>query len=194
MINRKRKKGYQESPEILKHRAKELSQPPESEDSRKPPAMRALLFNLGEKIFAIDTQFIKEILNPFSLKWVPFTPKFIAGVVNLRGNIITVFDLKAFQDTNDQQLGSEIIILKYEDLNCGFLVDSTTEIIAANDDEILDPISTDCCLSLFIGYTIKKENQLYQVIDLYKVLSSEEVTTLKKSKDADVDVTESSNV
>lgn len=192
MVKRKRRKGIEESPEVLKKRAEELASQPEYDSRKNQPAMLALLFTLGKQIFAIDAKSVKEILNPFALKWVPFTPNFIAGVVNLRGDIVTVFDIGAFQEKANQISNeeSEIIILKYEDILCGFLVDMAQEIIEVNEDELLPPLPTEQKLSNFFSSTIKREKHFYQVIDLKKLLQSEEVAALWRSSSQDKTATE----
>jgi purine-binding chemotaxis protein CheW len=184
LAKRKRRKGVEESSEVLKKRAEQLAQQPDYDSKKKPAALQALLFTLGEQILAIDAKCVKEILNPFVLKWVPFTPKFLAGVVNLRGDIVTVFDMGTLQGKESSEEESEIIVLKYEDMKCGLLVDKADEILAVNDGELLDPVPSDQKISDFVGGTIKKDKHLYQLIDLKKILESDEVAALRNSPNA----------
>jgi len=180
LVKRKRKRGEVESPEVLLKRAEELAQQAQDGNRKKMPALLVLLFNLGKETLAIDTKSVKEILNPYSLKWVPFTPRFIAGVVNLRGDIITVFDMASLLQKDNHNFGkeSEIIILKSDHFICGILVDSSEEIIEVNEEEILEPIPTDNRLTHFLSATIKKQNNLYQTIDINKILHWDDVKAL----------------
>ena len=185
---RRRKKGVEESLETLKKRAEELAQESEVDSRIISPTQQALLFNLGKQVFAIYANSVKEILNPFSLKWVPFTPHLIAGVVNLRGDIVTVFDLASLiqKDISDSDSESEIIFLKNEDITCGVLVDRALEIIEVNEEEILEPIFSDNKIIHFLSATIKKGNNLYQVISLKKILQCEDVKALWDSAKEEV--------
>lgn len=188
MSKRKRRKGVEESPEVLKKRAKELAEEHVFQIKERMPAIFALLFNIGKQTIAIDAKFVKEILNPFTIKWVPFTPSFIAGVVNLRGDIITVFDIAELFEIKHKDLNpeSEIIILKNTDITCGILVDFSLEIIRVNEEELLESIPSDKKLSSFVNATINKDNKLYQVIDLIKILHFNGVVALSRSLESNI--------
>ena len=95
-------------------------------------------FNLNNDSYCIALDYVKEVLKDTSITNVPGTPDFIEGIMNLRGDYITVINLKNFLD-----LGSTVnydkkpvIIVKYNELKLALLIDKINELFEFQDDGV----------------------------------------------------------
>lgn len=95
-------------------------------------------FRLDKELYAIDVMSVQEVLRYTEITPVPGAPNFVLGIINLRGNVVTIidtrsrFDLGPF-DINDN---SRIIIVEIEGQVLGLLVDSVAEVVYITDNEI----------------------------------------------------------
>jgi chemotaxis signal transduction protein/chemotaxis regulatin CheY-phosphate phosphatase CheZ len=89
---------------------------------------------LGEEEYAIDVLKIQEIIRTVEITSVPRTDSFVLGVMNLRGKVIPVIDLRVrfSLDKMDFDKETRIIVVKFETENIGFVVDEVTEVIRIN--------------------------------------------------------------
>ncbi len=89
---------------------------------------------LGEEEYAIDVLKIQEIIRTVEITSVPRTESFVLGVMNLRGKVIPVIDLRVrfSLDKMDFDKETRIIVVKFETENIGFVVDEVTEVIRIN--------------------------------------------------------------
>ena len=110
--------------QILHARAQALARPPE----RAPVAdarLEVLEFRLAQERYAVETPYVREV-NPLrDLTPLPCTPPFVLGIVNVRGRILPVFDLKKFFALSEQGLTDlhRIIVVRGDDLEFGLLAD-----------------------------------------------------------------------
>ncbi|MDK2791373.1 MAG: hypothetical protein PWQ25_236 [Deferribacteres bacterium] len=97
-------------------------------------------FKLGDEEYAIDVLKIQEIIRLIEITTVPRTDPYILGVINLRGKVIPVVDLRVrFElDRSDFDKKTRIIVVKFEKENIGFVVDEVTEVIRI-DKSIVEP-------------------------------------------------------
>jgi len=106
-------------------------------------AGKYLTFMLGEEEFGIDISFVTEIIGIQAITFVPDLPNYIKGIINLRGQIIPVIDVRLrFQkeeiEYNDRTC---IIVIQIKDLSIGFIVDSVAECDQILDENIIPPPS-----------------------------------------------------
>ena len=97
-------------------------------------------FNLNEDLYCITLDCVKEVLKDTSITPVPGTPNFIEGIMNLRGDYITVINLKNFlnipqKTTNEKK---PVIIVKSNDMEMAFLIDKINELFEIQEDKISD--------------------------------------------------------
>ncbi|MDB6166329.1 MAG: CheW protein, partial [Lacunisphaera sp.] len=110
--------------QILRARARALAQLPE----RAPAAetvIEVLEFRLAQERYAVETRHVREVYPLKELTPLPCTPPFVLGIVNVRGRILPVFDLKKFFELPDQGLTDlhRIILVSSPDLEFGLLAD-----------------------------------------------------------------------
>lgn len=90
--------------------------------------MQVIVFNLGNEKFALETRFIHGIEKMMDFTRVPLSQSYITGLINLRGNIITVLDLKAYLHINYVQKEENIIVVEIGEEKIGFIVDNVYEV------------------------------------------------------------------
>ncbi len=140
-------------------------------------------FRVGAELYALDIMRIKEIIRPQKLTPVPKAPSFIEGVINLRGAVIPVADMrKRFDqpiDTDSRK--NRIVICLLAGKYIGLLVDEVTEVKRFGRKEIAPSpqFVHGAQADYFLGVA-RRDNELILLIDLGKVLSSEEKIELQK--------------
>jgi len=120
--------GFVPSPEqtrsILKNRSKVLAQEP-ARAELKENFIEIVEFRLSQEIYGIETAFVREVYPLKDLTTLPCTPSFVLGIVNVRGQILSVIDLKKFFNLPEKGLGdlNKIIIIHNEIMEFGILAD-----------------------------------------------------------------------
>lgn len=96
-------------------------------------------FNLNEDSYCIELIYLKEVLKDTNITKVPGTPDFIEGIMNLRGDYITVLNLKKFLNIPEQSTTDKkpVIIVNYGELNLAFLIDKINELFDIPNDKKL---------------------------------------------------------
>lgn len=110
--------------QILRARAVELARPRE-QGSAAESLLELLEFRLAQERFAVETRYVREVYPLKDLTPLPFTPPFVLGIVNVRGHILPVLNLKKFFDLPEQGLTDlhRIILIRGQDLELGLLAD-----------------------------------------------------------------------
>ena len=145
-----------------------------------------LTFKLAEEIFAFDVAKVREILELTSITKVPQTPEFMRGVINLRGSVVPVIDLRLNfgMQCTEQTVNTCIIVVEVnlagEILVLGVLADSVQEVVEMEPDHIEPPPQLGTKLNTeFIKGMGKVENDFVMILDIDKVFSSEELTDIQ---------------
>jgi purine-binding chemotaxis protein CheW len=109
---------------ILRLRARQLARPPQSA-SAEGPSLEVLEFRLAQERYALEVRYVREVYPLKELTPLPGTPAFYCGIVNARGRIVPVLDLKKFFDLPETGLTDlhRIILLRSDDLELGLLAD-----------------------------------------------------------------------
>ena len=151
-----------------------------------------LTFMLGGEMFAIDIQGIKEIIEYGHVTPVPLMPDFVRGVLNLRGAVVPVLDLKARfgQPCTKVNRRSCVVILEassedHQAQDIGLLVDSVSEVLEIPADEIKPAPSFGARLRPdFISGMAKVAGTFVIVLQVDKVLSMDEMSQLADAGDS----------
>jgi purine-binding chemotaxis protein CheW len=140
---------------------------------------RILVFRLENEEYGVDIRKVTTIIKKdMAVTRVPKAPEFVNGVINLRGEIISVIDLrKKFNiipadDTEE----TRIIIIKVDDMAVGFVVDSVAEVIQLKEASIenITGISTDKSLDYIYGVG-KLEGRIVTLLNLEKIVGLNEI-------------------
>ena len=141
-----------------------------------------LTFQLGEEIFGVDVTHVREILEFTSVTKVPKTPEFMRGVINLRGSVVPVLDmrLKFGLTTTEKTVNTCIIVveisLNEETAVIGALVDSVEEVFELEPEQIepAPKIGTQLRTEFIKGMG-KRDNNFIIILDINKLFSTEEL-------------------
>jgi purine-binding chemotaxis protein CheW len=140
-------------------------------------------FKVGPELYALDIMRIKEIIRPQKLTPIPKAPSFIEGVINLRGAVIPVADMrKRFdQPINAENRKNRIVICALASKVIGLMVDEVTEVKRFGRNEIAPApqFIQGPQADYFLGVA-RRDDDLIMLIDLEKVLSTEEIIELQK--------------
>lgn len=135
-----------------------------------------VVFKIGAEEFAVDILLTKEVVVPREITPVPDTEEFVEGVMNLRGSLLPVIDLRkrlrARATTTQRE--QRIIIANIDDRIAGLIVDGASEVIRVTDD-MVEP-APDIISEMGAGYVegiINLTNRFITLIDLRKALSIE---------------------
>lgn len=109
----------------------------QKQDFPKTAERKILVFKVANDEFGLDISCVREVLRPQEIYPLPKTPDFIEGVINLRGHIVALIDLrKRLHAKETEEPGKRIIICKVNKLVFGLTVDSLKEIIALSEEAI----------------------------------------------------------
>ncbi len=141
-----------------------------------------LAFRLGSNHFAIDISQVREVLDFQKVTQVPKTPDFLLGVINLRGNVISVVDLRLNlgMSGTEQTVNTCILIMELQiggdTLQIGALADAVEEVIEISPEQLGPPPRAGIELNTkFIKGMAKRGDELLIIIDIDNVLTTEEI-------------------
>lgn len=145
-----------------------------------------LTFKLAEEIFAFDVAKVREILELTTITKVPQTPEFMRGVINLRGSVVPVIDLRLnFGMTRTEQTINTCIIvvevnLEEEIIVLGVLADSVQEVVEMEPESIEPPPQLGTRLNTkFIKGMGKVGNDFVMILDIDKIFSAKDLSELQ---------------
>lgn len=149
-----------------------------SEDKElNDPIMQWVTFRLGDEKYGINVMQVQEVLRITEIAPVPGAPPYVLGIINLRGNVVTVIDTRnrfglMSKETDDS---SRIVIIETDDHIIGILVDSVAEVVELRDSEIeTAPNVGNDESSKYIQGVTSIDNELLILVELNKFLSDEE--------------------
>jgi purine-binding chemotaxis protein CheW len=154
------------------------------EEQTKAPSelLQLVSFVLGNEEFGVDIICVQEINRMLQITKVPNSPDYVEGVVNLRGRVIPVLDLrqKLGMQKKEHDNNTRIIVVEVNNKTVGFIVDGVKEVlrvpvsITEAPPEIVTGINSE-----YIKSVGKLEDRLLILIDLEKILSSNEAVELQ---------------
>ncbi len=162
----------------------------ESANEMVDRAGKYLTFCLGTEEYGLGILKVKEIIGMMPITSIPQTPEFVKGVINLRGKVIPVMDLRAkfSMDTISYTERTCIIVVEIESQKAtvliGIVVDEVSEVINVNDAEIEEAPSFGTKLNTeYILGMAKMEGGVKILLDIDQVLSAEDLSQLTNEKD-----------
>ncbi|PLX59895.1 chemotaxis protein CheW [Sedimenticola selenatireducens] len=148
-----------------------------AEGSANDPVYQLVTFRLEDETYGINVMHVQEVLRVTEIAPVPGAPPYVLGIINLRGNVVTVIDTRSRfgSPPGDIDEASRIVIIESEMQVVGILVDSVAEVVELRGSEIDSaPNVGNEDSSKFIQGVATRENDLLIVVDLNKLLSEEE--------------------
>ncbi len=149
-----------------------------------------LTFALGHEEFALEILKVREIIGYMDITAVPRTPDYVKGVINLRGQVIPVVDLRLKFRMNEQEVTDQTCIIVVEidsgqhKFNTGIMVDRVSEVLDIQQEQIEDPpqFGSEMDTDIILGMG-KIGNSVKILLDINRVLSADNLTDLGDIQD-----------
>jgi len=151
------------------------------EDTQKD---RYLTFSLGDESYGIEIKYVTEIIGIQTITEIPELPEYVKGVINLRGKIIPVMDVrlrfkKEAREYNDRTC---VIVIDINDISIGLIVDSVAEVLTIPEEDIVEPPKMNKSFSnRYIKNIGKVENGVKLLLDCEKLLTEDELEDLSEA-------------
>lgn len=150
------------------------------EDTQKG---KFLTFLLGKEVYAIEIKFVIEIIGMQPITEIPELPEYVKGIINLRGKIIPVMDVrlrfkKEPRDYNDRTC---IIVVEVENILLGLIVDNISEVMSMADEDIVPPPEINKGTeSRYIKGIGKVENNVKLILNCEKLMNDKDVEIISQ--------------
>jgi purine-binding chemotaxis protein CheW len=165
--------SLEEKRSILKARARALAREPEQAAAQE--FLEIIEFRLGSETYGLESTFVGEVYPLKDFTPLPGTPPFVLGIVNVRGRILSVVNLKKFFNLPDKSLGqlNRLIILRNDQMEFGVLADAILGVrsIALNTLQVTPPTVSGIGAEYLRGVT----GERVVVLDVEKILGDEKI-------------------
>ena len=145
---------------------------------RLDAANRYLTFFIDKEQYGIHISKIKEIIAPMHITHIPKTPPFVKGVINFRGVIIAVVDIRLKFDMQERPMDSSTAIIIYgiEETSVGFIVDRVEDVLSIEEEHIAEtPHFNSAIDTLFIENVAEVGDDVIMLLDLEKMFEENEL-------------------
>ncbi|AZL85433.1 chemotaxis protein CheW [Aliivibrio salmonicida] len=146
-------------------------------DKVNDEVLQWVTFQLEEETYGINVMQVREVLRHTEIAPVPGAPDYVLGIINLRGNVVTVIDTRSRFGLMQGEISdnTRIIVIESEHQVIGILVDSVAEVVYLRSSEIdtTPSVGTEDS-SKFIQGVSNREGKLLILVDLNKLLSEDE--------------------
>ena len=150
-----------------------------------------LTFKLAEEIFAVDVARIREILEVPVITRIPRMPESMIGVINVRGSVVPVVDLRLrfgmekMEKTVDTCIVVMEVAIEGETLVLGAVADSVDEVIEQQPDQVEPPPRIGTKIDMeFIKGMGKRDDNFIIILDIDRVFTKDELNLVKETKNA----------
>ncbi len=144
-----------------------------SEQKYSNSEVQLVIFKLGREEYGVSILQVQEIKRISDITRVPHTPDYIKGVINLRGSVLPVIDLKNRLNLAQQAITEDtrIIIVKVEELSIGMVVDAVSEVMTISQENIDSPEVVAGSISAnYLSGVGKLEDRLLILLNLEEII------------------------
>jgi purine-binding chemotaxis protein CheW len=130
--------------------------------------VKFVTFLLGEENYAVNASSVNEVLRHTEITPVPGSPSYVLGIINLRGDVLTVIDIREVFGLEPKELSpqSRIVVVELEGYAVGVLVDRVAEVVDLNETQIEpSPNTGNDQAGLFMQGVYHYENELLVLVD-----------------------------
>lgn len=139
--------------------------------------LQCVTFRLDNEIYGINVMQVQEVLRVTEIAPVPGAPHYVLGIINLRGNVVTVIDTRERLglDAKEVDESTRIVIIEADKMVVGILVDAVAEVVDLRSSEIESaPSVGNDESSKYIQGVASRDGELLILVDLNKLLNDEE--------------------
>ncbi len=150
-------------------------------ENESDPVLQWVTFQLGDETYGVNVMQVQEVLRVSEIAPVPGAPSYVLGIINLRGNVVTVFDTRTRFGMSSREVddSSRILIIESNEQVVGILVDSVSEVVYLRQSEIEPaPNVGNEESSRFIQGVCNREEELLILVDLNKFLTEDELSVV----------------
>lgn len=143
-------------------------------DTSSPTTIELLTFRLAEQEYALNIMSVREIRGWTHATPLPHAPKYMKGVINLRGTVLPVLDLGARLALADREQNqrSVIIVVKHQDKVTGLLVDAVSDIITLTKADLQPPPTLSAgATDNVVSALILTDDRMIRVLDLHSIVT-----------------------
>lgn len=139
--------------------------------------LQLIIFRSGNEEFGVDINAVREIIKVGLVTPIPNSPKYIKGIINVRGEIVTIIDIKSrFNLDGEESAPKHIVVTKQEEGLFGLMVDEVSEVLRIQNNEIKAPPSIMTNIhKKYVTGVLTHQNRLIILLDLNKVLSQNDL-------------------
>ena len=148
---------------------------------RDDELLQLVTFSTGDEEFGVDILRVQEIIRTMAITKVPKAPEFVEGVINLRGKVIPIIDLRRRfgLQSKAHDKHTRIIVIEINTMIVGFVVDSVSEVLRIPASTVEPPPPVVAGLeSEYISGVGKLEDRLLILLDLDRLLSRTDIEAL----------------
>lgn len=142
-----------------------------------------IIFSIAHEEYGVEVEKVRTIERMTSITRVPKTPDFVKGVINLRGIVVPIIDLRERFNLPQAQYNenTRIIIVSVNDIEVGLIVDSASDVIDLDTDQIADPpeVVGGIKAKYLRGVAKLSDNRLLVMLNLSEVLNKKEIIQLE---------------
>lgn len=149
------------------------------EDTQKG---RFLTFSLDAEVYGIEIKYVTEIIGIQVITEIPELPDYVKGIINLRGKIVPVMDVRLRFKKEPRKYNDRtcIIVIDIQEISIGLIVDSVAEVLTIQDENIVEPPQmSKGSNNRYIKMIGKTGNEVKLLLDCEKLLSQEEAEKLE---------------
>ncbi|HAG91311.1 MAG TPA: hypothetical protein DCL41_05535 [Bdellovibrionales bacterium] len=155
----------------LKVHSEDNNTPAPAESKVSSIAERYLEIALGSEKYALPLPRVREVIAPPKVTEVPGTPAYYVGMMNLRGQVLSVIDLRKRLNITPKQEGQEaVVILEFDDVSIGAFVDSVNKVLSFSGSEVSAPPPNLNKTSAHVVGIYQSEENLVSILALEKLL------------------------
>jgi purine-binding chemotaxis protein CheW len=143
-----------------------------------------LTFSLGKEVYGIEIKFVTEIIGIQPITAIPEAPNYVKGIINLRGKIIPVIDvrLKFKKEEIDYNDRTCIVVVDISEVSIGLIVDKVAEVLSIQDDCIVPPPDVKTGFNnRYIKGVGKVDNEVKLLLDCDKLFTDDALSAIESS-------------
>lgn len=142
------------------------------EDTQKD---KFLTFRIENENYAIEISYVTEIIRILPITQVPHMPEFVKGIINLRGKIIPVIDVRLRFKKPDIKYDDRtcIIVVDVKEVTIGLIVDNVSEVYTIAETQIVEPPEFSSTKNKYIKGIGKIENEVKLILDCFKLIDQD---------------------
>lgn len=144
---------------------------------------QTVVFRLGQEYYALPIERVHEIIRLQPVTRLPRTARFMEGIINLRGDVVPVIDLrKRFELEAQQSPETRIVVAEVGDVRMGMVVDAVTEVLRISRDVVQPPEAFRALVDgEFMTGVAKLEDRLVIILDLESLFSAGEQRAMARA-------------